>query len=959
VAFAPPFLSLAVMRKQFYEKALPTRGVYCAAGIKAGKSVQHRFAETVDALIQHTEELKDEGYNVYVAPNSFQGYSRKASDAVFARSFFVDLDVNHGAVCYDSKDAALSALGAFVTEHELPPPVRVDSGTGIQAFWLFDADVPASEWQPYAEKFKDYCIEHGLLIDASVTADAARIMRCPDTYNYKTDPPNLARLLDEEIEQYDFEMFKDFLGEIDVTPSLKAILADVPKGLDDDTAAFKDNYAYYFEDIATQSLEGTGCNQIKYILENATTLAEPLWYAGLSVAVRCVDGEEAIHLMSEDHPGYSRKETERKAQQSLKNASWAHSCKSFEKENPGVCNGCPHKGRLRSGSPIDLGRRFEEAQPTTAPATEAPAQDASGVTQNPQEVLVFPDYLRPFVRGRNGGVYHIPPADEDGEREEPVCLTANDLYPIKRMRAGVDGECLLMRHVFPKDPPNEFLLPLKFIYAFDMLKKILGENGVNFHVSLTQRMFEYLSKWDVYLQHKERAEIMRAQMGWTETKDAFVFGDREISVNGEERNAAISPMIKNVAKLVRRVGSYDVWKQSVQLLNEPGLELHALGLLQGFGSPLMPWAPTPGVSFCFQSGDSGVGKTGALYAGLSVFSDPVNTGLLEGNATENAYIGRYLALKNILFGIDETSNIDVELLCKVLHRISQGKAKLRMQSSVNAERELEMTASLQASMTSNHSMYDKLYAHKTSPAGEVARLVELQMKKPQQMIDDETYGSKIFQPLKSNYGWAGPEFIQHIYKKGLENVQPVLNRWIERFMKDYGGSSEYRFYHNGIAACFAGGELANEAGIINFDLERIYSVVLLHMIQIRDKTVKSVHIDYKALITEFYYNNLTSFLIFNDDKLMSEPYGKELVGRIESSTQRMYVSKSVFKKFLSTKQISTREFETSLEKEKLLIGTEKRRLSTGWKAGTGATPPINVYVFASVLDTTQKSEDDE
>jgi len=42
-----------------------------------------------------------------------------------------------------------------------------------------------------------------------------------------------------------------------------------------------------------------------------------------------------------------------------------------------------------------------------------------------------------------------------------------------------------------------------------------------------------------------------------------------------------------------------------------------------------------------------------------------------------------------------------------------------------------------------------------------------------------------------------------------------------------------------------------------------------------------------------------------------------------------------------------------------LIGTEKRRLSSGWKAGTGATPPITVYVFASALDVAQKAEDDE
>jgi len=933
------------MKKEFYEKALPKQGVYCAAGIKQGR-VLHRFAETIDALMDQTDKLKQDGFNVYVAPNSFEGHSRKSDDAVYSRSFFIDLDVNHGSVCYSSKQEALAALEMFTERAGLPPATRLDSGTGIQAYWLFDEDVVASEWKAYAEKFKDYCIEHGLLIDPSVTADAARIMRCPDTLNYKTDPPNLAHLLDTEIEQYSFDLFKEFLGVVEVVPVLKAILADLPKGLDEDTAAFKDNFEYIFNNIAVKSIEGGGCNQIRFILENPDQTPEPLWYAGISVAVRCTDGESAIHMMSEDHPKYSASETNKKARQSLANAKWAHSCKAFEKENPGGCNGCAFKGQLRSGSPIDLGRKLAEA-PT---AEEVAQKNSSGVKSDTETVPAFPDYMKPFVRGNKGGVYHMPPPDENGDRDDPVCLTANDLYPIKRMVAGADGECLLMRHVFPKDPVKEFLLPLKFIYAFDMLKKILGENGVNFHVSLTQRMFEYLSKWDVYLQHKERAEIMRMQMGWTETKDAFVVGEMEISSAGEERPAAASPMVKNISKLVKRVGDYDLWKKSANMLGEPGLEIQCLGLLQGFGSPLMHLTSTPGASICYQSTDSGVGKTGALYAGLSVFCDPYNISLLEGAATENAHMGRYLGLKNILFGIDEASNIEAEVLSKILHRISQGKAKLRMQSSVNAERELEMSASLQGAFTSNQSLYDKLFALKSAPQGELARLIEFSVKRPPQMETDDTFGTRVFDPFRKNYGWAGPDFIKHLFKVGDGKVNKVLAKWSERFKKDYGSTSEYRFYDNTISSDFAGGELAMEAGIINIDLDRVYSVVMLNMIQIRDKTVKPGIVDYRALVGEFYNKHLNAFLIFSEDRVTTEPYGSLLVGRIESTTQRVYISKSEFKKFLAEKQISTREFEVTLEKEGILIGTEKKRLSSGWRAGTGATPPITVYVFVSILE---------
>ena len=187
------------MKKQFYEKALPEQGVYCVAGIKQGR-VLHRFAETIDGLIEHTDKLKENGFDVYVAPNTFKGYSRKSEDAAYARSFFIDLDVNHGSVCYASKDEALSALSAFVTDTGLPDPVQIDSGTGIQAYWLFEESIAAEVWKPYAEKFKNYCIEKGLLIDPSVTSDAARIMRCPNTFNYKTDPPNPTRIL-SDIEQ--------------------------------------------------------------------------------------------------------------------------------------------------------------------------------------------------------------------------------------------------------------------------------------------------------------------------------------------------------------------------------------------------------------------------------------------------------------------------------------------------------------------------------------------------------------------------------------------------------------------------------------------------------------------------------------------------------------------------------------------------------------------------------------
>lgn len=932
------------MKQEFYEKLLPSKGVYCVVGIKDGVVKQH-FANSLNKLLTLTEQIKDKEQNVYVAPNSFKGHSRKGDQAMLSRSFFVDLDVGNSPKKYPNKEVALEALNTFVFANDMPPPVVISSGTGIQAYWIFDEDIDVADWLPYAEKFKDYCFEQGLLIDAAVTADVARIMRCPNTFNYKTNPPAPTEFITDEIHQYSFDAFKEFLGEVEVKVDYNSVLLGAKKGLDEGVDIFKnENFEYEFSEIAVKSLEGKGCNQIKFILENPNECPEPLWYAGLSVAVRCIDGAEAIHQMSEGHDNYNHAETEYKAKQSLENASWAHSCSVFEKENPAGCLGCPLKGKLRSKSPIDIGRKFVEAEEPTETVTEG----------NDEKPFAFPLEIRPFVRGRTGGVYFLPPPDENGDREDPICLIQDDLYPIKRVWAGVDKECLLIRYILPHDPVREFLLPLKFLCTFDKLKQILFENGVNFHVSQTPKMFDYLNKWSDYLKRKEVSEIMRQQMGWTEEKNGFVLGGIEITKGGGEIKSAVSPMIKNVSKLVRPVGDYQTWKRSANSLNQKGFEIISMGLLQGFGSPLMHLTSTPGASICYQSTDSGVGKTGALYAGLSVFCDPYNSSLLEGNSTENAHIGRYLAMKNMLFGIDEASNIPPDMLSKIIHRISQGKAKLRMQSSVNAERDLEMSASLQGIFTSNQSLIDKLFSLKASPQGEIARLIEFSVKKPKALEEDSLLGRKIFDPFRTNYGWAGPDFIRYLYKIGDGLTVKAITKWNEQFNKDYGSDSAYRFYANLIATSFAGGELAGDAGIISLDLDRIYDTVMLSMVQTRDQTIKPSDIDYKSLISDFFYRNLNNFLIFNDEEnLIGDFKGNNLVGRIEAKTGCIYVHRGEMRKFILDRQISTREFELVLKKEGLLLGTEQRRLSKGWRSGTGATPPVTVYIFKSIIDVSE------
>ncbi len=335
------------MINEFYKKALPSSGVYCVAAIDPIKKIpSHKFVESIDDIEAAVNQFNREKQNIFVALSSFSGYSRKADDAVYVRSFFVDLDVGEGKG-YSTKDEASKAVDSFVLSEDLPPPIKIDSGGGIHAYWLFDKDIAADEWKPYAEKFKDLCIKRGLRIDPVVTADLARILRCPETFNLKTDPPSPTKIIDEALPVYNFEEFKEYLGKIiDIQP--------FPKVSKNQMQLMKlDNFKSSFAKIKQK-----GCAQIQYVLDNAETLAEPLWYSALSIAQHCEDRDEAIHEISKGYPTYNAEETEKKA---LQTQGMPHSCETFNSINPEVCNDCSHRGKITN--PLSLGKVLQTAPP--------------------------------------------------------------------------------------------------------------------------------------------------------------------------------------------------------------------------------------------------------------------------------------------------------------------------------------------------------------------------------------------------------------------------------------------------------------------------------------------------------------------------------------------------------------------------------------------------------------------
>ena len=932
------------MINQFYTRALPTEGVYCVADINpTTKRTRHKFVESIDDLVKTIDSLSA-STNVFVAMSSFKGHSRKADQASYGRSFFVDLDVGEGKG-YESKEDALESLAKFVEANGLPPAITVDSGTGVHAYWFLDKNLPTEEWKVYAEKFKDLCLNNGLAIDPVVTADVARILRSPDTFNYKTNPPTPTKVITWHEEVSTIEDWITILGENETIVDFEDIVnAKVPLSSEQRKALKLDNFQSKFKTIAIKSLKGEGCAQIANIITNAASLDEPLWYAGLSIAQHCSDRDEAIHKISEDHPEYTRQGTERKANQTQDKPQ---SCITFNNMNPGLCDSCQHFNKITN--PLSLGKEFI---PAIVPSNTPLVMNG--------RMVGLPKDLYPFVYGgKEGGIYYEPPQefDDDGQslpRKKAILVCKYDLYPVRRVDSPTDGECLEMQVHLPHDPVRNFSMPMKCLYSVNDFRDIITSQGILYNPNSQQGKYlmTYLYAWGDYLITKSKAEIMRQQMGYTEDKKAFIVGDKELTHDGQVLNSPTNPLIRDMVKKLHTLGSYDLWKEAANKLNTPSLELQAFTMLTGLGSILMHRTSTPGVTIALTGADSGSAKTGALRAALSMWGEPEKLGLhTEKGGTTNGMVERYLTLHNIVFGLDEVGNIEGKDLSGLVHKIATGSGKIRMQASVNAEREQKASASLIAILTSNHSLYDKIHQYKKNANGEIARFIEFTVRKPKLFYDNPEAGFEIFDTFNKNYGWAGIDFVKNLYKTSEEVVDKKFAEWSNKFKEDFGHDTTYRYYENLITATFTAAELAIEFGIVSLDLERIYKKTIKDMINIRDNVQRVNDIDYESILGEYINAHQTGILAIDDNRVAMDPR-TDLIIRAEIDQAKMYIEKRHFRDYLTKNGVSIGEFVFQMKEKGYKIHDRKKRMGVGWKPTTGLSS-----ITTLEIDTTKFLED--
>jgi hypothetical protein len=742
-----------------------------------------------------------------------QSGKRTADNARHIRSLFIDMDG------YETKKAAALALDGFLAKTGidlLGSPYIVNSGGGLHCYWPFTEDVSVDEWKPVAENFKRLCKQEALSIDMTVTADAARVLRIPETFNNKAKyaTPRPVRILAEG-DTFDFHDLANHIqsqlknAPPPLPPKGKTDLALPGKrpetALSTTTVKLFENSITLFKNIYKKTKAGTGCDQLRYYVENATEDGmEPLWRGWLSIAQKCEDGEKAAVWLSDLHP-YPHE----RMHQKLAEIKGPYPCVKFDSENPGICDGCPHRGKITN--PLALGR---ETAVTTAETTIN--------VENGNKQLIRPEPPRGYAYGVRSGVFmEKEDSDANGQvTKRQIMLLPYDMFPVDILSH--NGEHLVHMLAVRDYKVQAISFPQKAVVSKDETVKALAQQNVlaTFGSGNDKNLYDYVRACVEKMSSEKKPIEVPDHCGW-QPNDTFVWGGKIYSPNKEAIEVPM-PGLENITMNSKPAGTLENWRRFIDLLVRRKLWDHLAIILVGAGSPLMRFTKLHGLTVHCASTDSGTGKSLALEGAASIWGHPTHyrTGAGTSPVAMQQRLGLLHSNPLITDEITSKNRDEFEWFPAFLLSMTEGRGKERMESGANKERLNLSTWAAMAIMSSNTHAVDYLTGtRKHASEGELRRLLEYIMDEKLEWSADEI---EIIKSLSSNYAVAGVVLAQYMVDN-IEMVDALVLQTVRQMYTEYKAPNDERFWMAGVGCAIAAGILMNSehAGIAEFPLVEI------------------------------------------------------------------------------------------------------------------------------------------
>ena len=170
-----------------------------------------------------------------------------------------------------------------------------------------------------------------------------------------------------------------------------------------------------------------------------------------------------------------------------------------------------------------------------------------------------------------------------------------------------------------------------------------------------------------------------------------------------------------------------------------------------------------------------------------------------------------------------------------------GRGADRSKSQSNELRVNDQTWQTISLCSSNASFYEKLGVHKSTPDGEMMRLLEYKIES-NNIIPKEVAKQMFDYQLKENYGHAGEIYIKYVLNN-LEEVKSGLIAIQQKIDAEMHLTNRERFWSAVIACNLTGGLIAKNLKLHDFDMREIYQWATLKMLKTIREDRKSTRLN--------------------------------------------------------------------------------------------------------------------
>jgi hypothetical protein len=384
------------------------------------------------------------------------------------------------------------------------------------------------------------------------------------------------------------------------------------------------------------------------------------------------------------------------------------------------------------------------------------------------------------------------------------------------------------------------------------------------------------------------------------------------------------------------------------------MEAYQFTILTAFGEPMMHLTGHAGAVVSLVSPRGGQGKTTLQECIASVWGKP-NEVMLSANDTPAAILNRVSKYCNVPVVMDELTNMDDTWVSNLAMSITTGRQRIRMTPGITEVVNDSRWSTIMVT-SSNASLINKVSALRASSEAEALRIYEIDIRADGSINKQEA--DKNFGRLKTNFGTAGPEYIQYV----LTNhgaVADLFQRVQEAVDTRINADTSERFWSAAICASITGGYIAKRLGLITYDMEAIIDWAVANTNKLRMSVNENIRSNV-SLLAMFVNENINNRLLTRGEGTKAEqPLEHPRAGlrfRMIAETGVAWIPKSVLKTYLAQNGGDFSGLRRELQDAGALVkATSRRDLGKGTSYSTVATECIEVKLATIGIQLTALS----